>query len=109
GRAALGSSGQGPDRDDRERAQMRPFPGPGLLERGEAAVTIGGRTVSTVGENRVVGERGPLEGRTRAASVTATTHMTTRAISKERLLGLARAERRGRIRDVRRDRPALHG
>jgi cytochrome P450 len=61
-----------------------------VIAEGEATVTIGGRTVSTVGENRVVGERGPLEGRARTATVTATTHMTTWAISRERLLGLAR-------------------
>jgi len=61
-----------------------------VIAEGEATVTIGGRTVSTVGENRVVGERGPLEERTRTATVTATTHMTTWAISKERLLGLAK-------------------
>jgi uncharacterized Zn-binding protein involved in type VI secretion len=61
-----------------------------VIAEGEATVTIGGRTVSTVGENRVVGERGPLEGRLRTATVTATTHMTAWAISRERLLGLAR-------------------
>jgi cytochrome P450 len=60
-----------------------------VIAEGEATVTIGGRTVSTVGENRVVGERGPLQGRARTATVTATTHMTTWAISRERLLGLA--------------------
>jgi cytochrome P450 len=60
-----------------------------VVAEGEAVVTIAGRTVSTVGENRVVGERGPLEGRARTATVTATTHMTTWAISRERLLGLA--------------------
>jgi len=61
-----------------------------VIAEGEATVTIGGRAVSTVGESRVVGERGPLEGRTRTATVTATTRMTTWAISRERLLGLAR-------------------
>lgn len=60
-----------------------------VVAEGEATVTIGGRTVGTVRENRVVGERGPLEGRTRTATVVATTHMTTWAISRERLLGLA--------------------
>ncbi|HZW75930.1 MAG TPA: cyclic nucleotide-binding domain-containing protein, partial [Caldimonas sp.] len=60
-----------------------------VIAEGEATVTIGGRIVSTVGENRVVGERGPLEGRARTATVTATTHMTTWAISRARLLGIA--------------------
>ncbi len=59
-----------------------------VIAEGEAAVTIGGRPVRTVGEDRVVGERGPLEGRTRTATVTATTHMATYAISRERLLAL---------------------
>jgi hypothetical protein len=61
-----------------------------VVAEGKATVTIGGRTVSTVGENRVVGERGPLEGRVRTATVTAATHMTTWAISRDRLLGLAK-------------------
>ena len=52
-------------------------------------VTVAGRTLGTVGENRVVGERAPLEGRTRTATVTANTRLTTWAISRERLLGLA--------------------
>ena len=51
-------------------------------------MTAGERPLGTVGENRVVGERGPLEGRTRTATVTATTRMTTWAISRERLLDL---------------------
>jgi cytochrome P450 len=59
-----------------------------VIAEGEAAVTIGGRTVATVGEQRVVGERGPLEGRPRTATVTASTRLTTYAISRERLLGL---------------------
>ena len=59
-----------------------------VIAEGEAAVTIGGRTVGTVGESRVVGERGPLEGRTRTATVTASTRITTWAISRERLLAL---------------------
>ncbi|HJQ83833.1 MAG TPA: cytochrome P450 [Candidatus Binatia bacterium] len=59
-----------------------------VIAEGEATVTIGGRTLRTVGENRVVGERAPLEGRTRTATVTANTHMTTWGISRERLLEL---------------------
>jgi len=62
-----------------------------VIAEGEATVTIAGRTIATVGETRVVGERGPLERRARTATVTATTHMTTWAISRERLLGLAAA------------------
>ena len=60
-----------------------------VIAEGEATVTIGERTVARVGESRVVGERGPLEGRTRTATVTASTRMTTWAISRERLLALA--------------------
>jgi len=51
-------------------------------------VTIAGRTVRTVGEDDVVGERGPLEGKPRSATVTALTHMNTWAISRDRLLGI---------------------
>jgi len=59
-----------------------------VIAEGEAAVTIGGRAVRTVGEDEVVGERGPLEGRPRSATVAATTHMTTWAISRDRLLAI---------------------
>jgi len=59
-----------------------------VVAEGEATVTIGGRTVARVGENRVVGERGPLEGRARTATVTAATRLTAYAISRERLLAL---------------------
>jgi cytochrome P450 len=58
------------------------------IAEGEAVVTIGGQTVATVGEGQVVGERGPLEGRARTATVTASTRTTTWAISRERLLAL---------------------
>jgi CRP-like cAMP-binding protein len=61
-----------------------------VIAEGEATVTIGGRQVATVGESRVVGERGPLEGRTRTATVTATQRMATWAISRERLLALVK-------------------
>ena len=59
-----------------------------VIAEGEAAVTIGGKQVRTVGEDEVVGERGPLEGRPRSATVAATTHMTTWAISRDRLLAI---------------------
>ena len=42
----------------------------------------------TVGVDDVVGERGPIEGRPRSATVAATTHMTTWAISRDRLLAV---------------------
>jgi cytochrome P450 len=76
-----------------------------VVAEGEASVSIGGRTITTVGENRVVGERGPLEGRSRTATVTATTHMTTWAISRERLLSLVAqnpAAAEGMYDDIRR-------
>jgi CRP-like cAMP-binding protein len=38
-----------------------------------------------VGMDDVVGELGPLSGRPRAATVTATTHMVTYAISRDEL------------------------
>jgi cytochrome P450 len=59
-----------------------------VISEGEAAVTIGGRDIRTLGENDVVGERGPLEDRSRSATVRATSHMNTYAISRERLLAL---------------------
>jgi hypothetical protein len=59
-----------------------------VIAEGEAEVTIGGRPVRTVAMDDVVGERGPIEGRPRSATVTATTHMTTWAISRDRLLAV---------------------
>jgi cytochrome P450 len=76
-----------------------------VIADGEATVTIGGRVVARVGENRVIGERGPLEGRARTATVTASTRMTTWAISRERLLALvahSRAAAAGMYDDIQR-------
>jgi cytochrome P450 len=60
-----------------------------VIEEGEADVTIGGEFVRRVEANDIVGERGPLEGHTRSATVRAITHMNTYAISRQRLLELA--------------------
>jgi signal-transduction protein with cAMP-binding, CBS, and nucleotidyltransferase domain len=59
-----------------------------VIAEGEATVTVGGRLVARVGEDRVVGERGPLERRPRTATVRAATPMTTYVISSEGLLEL---------------------
>jgi cytochrome P450 len=59
-----------------------------VIAEGEATVTAGGRLPATVGADDVVGERGPLSGQPRAATVTASTHMLTFAISRERLMAL---------------------
>jgi cytochrome P450 len=59
-----------------------------IVEEGQAVVTIGRKGVATIGENDVVGERGVLLGTARAATVTATAHMITYAISRERLRAL---------------------
>jgi hypothetical protein len=56
-----------------------------VIAEGEAAVTIGGEHVTSVGEDDVVGERGPIAGAPRAATVVAATHMVTYAISRARL------------------------
>jgi cytochrome P450 len=61
-----------------------------LIAAGEALVTVDGVQVATAGADDVVGERGPIEGRSRSATVTATTHMITYAISRERLQELLR-------------------
>lgn len=60
-----------------------------VIAQGEAECTIAGRTVATVGMDDVVGEIGPLEGRPRAATVTATSHIVAYAISRDGLAGLA--------------------
>jgi cytochrome P450 len=56
-----------------------------VIAEGEAECTIGGKHVGTVVMDDVVGELGPLSGRPRAATVTATTHLLAYAISKEEL------------------------
>ena len=58
------------------------------IAEGDALVTIAGKGAGRVGEGDVVGERGPLENRTRSATVTAVSHMLTWAISRERFLGV---------------------
>jgi hypothetical protein len=60
-----------------------------VIAEGEAEVTIGGKRVRGVEVNDIVGERGPLEGHARSATVRATSHMNTFAISRQRLLDLA--------------------
>jgi cytochrome P450 len=56
-----------------------------VIAEGEAQVTIAGALVATVGADDVVGERGPIADLPRAATVTATTHMLTFSISRDRL------------------------
>ena len=60
-----------------------------VIEEGEAEVTIDGKFVRQVEADDVVGERGPLEGHTRSATVRASSHMNTYAVSRQRLLELA--------------------
>jgi CRP-like cAMP-binding protein len=59
-----------------------------LVAEGEALVTIAGDVVATVRSDDIVGERGPILGEPRAATVTATTHMLTYAVSREELQAL---------------------
>jgi cytochrome P450 len=56
-----------------------------VVAEGEALVTIEGNIVATVEPDDVVGERGPIFHAPRAATVTATTHMVTYAISRDEL------------------------
>lgn len=56
-----------------------------VITEGEADVTIDGTVVATATADDVVGERGPIMDLPRAATVTATTHMITFAISRNRL------------------------
>jgi cytochrome P450 len=67
-----------------------------VIEEGEAEVTIAGKPVRRVEANDIVGERGPLQGHTRSATVTATTHMNTFAISRQRLVELAESSPKAR-------------
>jgi cytochrome P450 len=56
-----------------------------VIAAGEADVVIGGEVVGDVGADDVVGERGVVLDERRAATVTATSHMITYAISRELL------------------------
>ncbi|MGH7898612.1 MAG: cytochrome P450 [Candidatus Binatia bacterium] len=56
-----------------------------VIVEGEARVTIDGAEVAIVGADEIVGEKGPIEDRPRAATVTAATQMITFAISRDRL------------------------
>jgi CRP-like cAMP-binding protein len=56
-----------------------------VVVEGEAALTIQGKPVGVVHAGEVVGERGPIESRPRAATVTATSRVHAYAISRGRL------------------------
>jgi CRP-like cAMP-binding protein len=56
-----------------------------IVAEGEAVVTVGDITVDTVGPEDVVGERGPITGRPRAATVTANTQVRVYAIPREEI------------------------
>jgi CRP/FNR family transcriptional regulator, cyclic AMP receptor protein len=59
-----------------------------VVAEGEAVVTVGDITVDRVGPEDVVGERGPITGRPRAATVTADTQMRTYAIPRDVIRGI---------------------
>jgi short-subunit dehydrogenase len=56
-----------------------------VVVEGEAALTIQREPVGVVHAGEVVGERGPIEGRPRAATVTATSRVHAYAVSRIRL------------------------
>jgi cAMP-dependent protein kinase regulator len=56
-----------------------------VVANGRAEVTVGNVTVGEVGPVDVVGERGPITNRPRAANVTARTHMLAYAISRQQI------------------------
>ena len=56
-----------------------------VVSDGEAVVELDGRQIAVVGPDDIVGERGPIQGRQRAATVKAATHMVTYAISRDEI------------------------
>jgi cytochrome P450 len=60
-----------------------------VIAAGEAVATARGRQLAVIGIDDVVGERGPLLGEPRAATVTATSHVLTYAISRKALRRLS--------------------
>jgi cytochrome P450 len=65
--------------------QDEPSPDAFVIAEGTADVIIGGEVVATLGPDAVVGERGVLTGESRAATVTATSHLGVQVLSTERL------------------------
>jgi hypothetical protein len=59
-----------------------------VIAVGTVAVTLDGQPVATLGADDVVGERGPVVGAPRSATVTALSDLYTYAISRDRLLEL---------------------
>lgn len=59
-----------------------------VITQGEAAVTVGSILVDTVKPLDVVGERGPITGRPRAATVTAKTPIESYAIGRTAITAL---------------------
>jgi cytochrome P450 len=56
-----------------------------VVIEGSATVDVDGEVVATVSMDQIVGERGPVEGRARAATVTAGTHLLAYAVARDRL------------------------
>lgn len=56
-----------------------------VVVEGSATVSIDGNVVGSVAADQIVGERGPIEGKVRAATVTADTHLLALGISRDRL------------------------
>lgn len=65
--------------------QDEPSPDAFVIAEGTAEVVVDGEVVATLGPDAVVGERGVLTGESRAATVTATSHLGVQVLSTERL------------------------
>ena len=65
--------------------QGDPSPDAFVIAEGAADVSIDGESVAVLGPDAVVGERGVLTGRARAATVTALTHLSSYVLSADRL------------------------
>jgi cytochrome P450 len=81
-----------------------------IIEEGEALVTIGRKGVGRLGQEAIVGERGVLLETSRAATVTAISHMVAYSIASDRLRALAAANPEARtwmLEDMRRRYPNL--
>lgn len=65
--------------------QGEPSPDAFVIAEGSADVIIDGEVVATLGPDALVGERGVLTGTDRAATVTATSHLSAHLLSTDRL------------------------
>ena len=78
--------------------QGEPSPDAFVIAEGSADVIIDGEVVATLGPDALVGERGVLTGTDRAATVTATSHLSAHLLSTDRLRSIMQSNPAAAVR-----------